>query len=172
MSSPDKLYSLVQDLVKLPQLKYIRFHTRTITTLPGRFKISYRLMLENMVKEFSNKRFSIVLHVNHKSELTTESAEIIKFLSGCGYILLSQSVLLKSINDDAYVLQDLVEKLADLNVKPYYIHQLDPVSGAAHFSVPVDKGRKIMQKLRTLVPVYLLPRYVKDSKQGKVNLSY
>jgi L-lysine 2,3-aminomutase len=55
--------------------------------------------------------------------------------------------------------------LVNLRVLPYYLHQLDPVAGAAHFEVPVGRGRQLIKGLRRRLPGYAVPRYVRE-KQG------
>ena len=62
--------------------------------------------------------------------------------------VLNQAVLLRGVNDDADVLAELCERLVDLRVMPYYLHQLDRVAGAAHFEVPIERGRELMAELQ------------------------
>jgi L-lysine 2,3-aminomutase len=57
---------------------------------------------------------------------------------------------------------DLCERLVDLRVTPYYLHQLDPVAGAAHFEVPIAVGRQLIQQMRSRLPGYAVPRYVQE----------
>ena len=76
--------------------------------------------------------------------------------------LLNQAVLLRGVNDDADALAELCERLVDLRVLPYYLHQLDRVAGAAHFEVPEERGRAIVEQLRDRLPGYAVPRYVRE----------
>jgi L-lysine 2,3-aminomutase len=76
--------------------------------------------------------------------------------------LLNQSVLLKKVNDDAEVLIALSERLLDVGVLPYYLHQLDEVTGTSHFQVDVEQGRAIIKEMRAHLPGYAVPRYVKE----------
>ena len=80
--------------------------------------------------------------------------------------MLNQSVLLRGVNDRADVLAELCERLADLRVMPYYLHQLDPVAGAAHFEVPIPTGIELMAQLRARLPGYAVPRYVRETRGG------
>ena len=77
--------------------------------------------------------------------------------------VLNQAVLLRGINDDLQTLTDLCGRLVDLRVMPYYLHQLDRVAGAAHFEVPESRGRELVRQLRTRLPGYAVPRYVRDT---------
>jgi L-lysine 2,3-aminomutase len=77
-------------------------------------------------------------------------------------VLLNQSVLLARVNDDADTLIGLSERLLECGVLPYYLHQLDRVTGSHHFEVPVEKGRSLIEELRCRLPGYLVPRYVTE----------
>jgi L-lysine 2,3-aminomutase len=77
-------------------------------------------------------------------------------------VLLNQAVLLAGVNDSAEAQAALCERLVDLRVLPYYLHQLDRVAGAAHFEVPIDTGRRIINQLRERLPGYAVPRYVAE----------
>jgi L-lysine 2,3-aminomutase len=87
-------------------------------------------------------------------------ASALEKLSSAGIMLLNQAVLLAGVNDSLEAQAALCERLIDLRVLPYYLHQLDRVAGAAHFEVPEVKGRKIIRQLRERLPGYAVPRYV------------
>ena len=80
--------------------------------------------------------------------------------------LLNQSVLLHGVNDDARVLATLSERLFACGVLPYYLHVLDPVTGAAHFDVSEDRARASSRNLRARLPGYLVPRLVQRDTRG------
>ena len=84
------------------------------------------------------------MHVNHPTEIDGEVARAFGRLADAGIPLLAQTVLLRGVNDRADVLAELFERLADLRVMPYYLHQLDRVAGAAHFEVPEPVGRRVV----------------------------
>jgi L-lysine 2,3-aminomutase len=88
-------------------------------------------------------------------------------------MLLNQAVLLRGVNDSVDTLVALSERLIELRVQPYYLHQLDRVSGAAHFEVPVEQGLQMMVELRARLPGYALPRYVQEipGRDHKVELT-
>ena len=79
-----------------------------------------------------------------------------------GITVLNQTVLLKGVNDSADALAGLCERLVDLGVIPYYLHQLDRVAGTAHFEVPVETGRQLIHELRRRLPGYAVPQYVQE----------
>ena len=80
----------------------------------------------------------VVLHANHANELDAHVAAALARLADAGIVLLNQAVLLAGVNDSVEAQAALCERLVDLRVMPYYLHQLDRVAGAAHFEVPVD----------------------------------
>jgi L-lysine 2,3-aminomutase len=83
-----------------------------------------------------------------------------------GIPVLSQSVLLRRVNDSVEALAALFERLANVRVIPYYLHQLDRVAGAVHFEVPVARGMELLRQLRLQLPGYAVPRYVRETPLG------
>lgn len=110
--------------------------------------------------------FAVVLHVNHPREVTKQFANCIKKLRKSGALLLSQTVLMKNINNDEKILKELFEKLIEIGVKPYYLHHLDFAGGTSHFRVSVEEGKELMHKLRGNISGICLPEYVIDTPGG------
>jgi len=165
--SIDQLLAHLSFFVTLEQIKKIRFHTRAITISPQIFSEDNILALSSLIGHNRNIRFTIVLHVNHTIELRPESLSVIRNLKKIGFNTLSQSVLLRDVNDSSEVLLQLFLKLSAEGVQPYYLHQLDRVQGAAHFEVPVSEGIKLIGEIRKKLVRCLIPSYVIDSKTGK-----
>ena len=86
----------------------------------------------------------------------------VRRLRESGITLLNQAVLLRGVNDNLPALSKLCEQLGDHGVLPYYLNQLDRVQGAAHFEVPVAKGKQLIEQLRSRLPGYAVPRYVQE----------
>ena len=172
MLPPKKLDDIVPSLLQHEQIQYIRYHTRAITTIPNYFTKNMLDTMQRWKELDHNKLHTIVAHINHPAELTQKSENIFNELQEIGYFIYSQSVLLRNINDNPQTLKKLFIKLRQSGIQPYYLHQLDQVEGSSHFHVNINEGIKIMQKLRKEIPPYLLPRYVQDSSQGKINLYY
>ena len=105
----------------------------------------------------------LVVHVNHPAEIDGPVAAAIARLADAGVPLLSQSVLLRRVNDRVESLAELCERLVNLRVMPYYLHQLDRVVGAAHFEVPEETGIELVRQLRARLPGYAVPRYVRET---------
>lgn len=172
MMNDSTLCDLISRLDKVASLRRIRIHTRLPVVIPHRITDDLLELLSNSPKRPARPRRIVVLHVNHANELDGQVCEAIAKLNNCGCHVLSQSVLLRRVNDTAPVLKALFEHLIDSGVIPYYLHQLDRVAGAAHFEVPTETGCHLMSKLRASLPGYAVPRYVREipGAPGKVIL--
>jgi len=151
------LAALVERLESIPHLRRLRIHTRVPIVIPERVTDEFAELL-------SESRLTpiVVLHANHANELDSHVANAIAKLANTGAVLLNQAVLLAGVNDSVAAQAALCEQLIDLRVTPYYLHQLDRVTGAAHFEVPIMTGRQIIEELRTRLPGYAVPRYVQE----------
>lgn len=154
----DLLHHLIERIAAIPHLRRLRIHSRFPVLIPQRVNSP----LVDMLRA-TRLTSMVVVHVNHPAEIDDAVAEAFGRLADAGIPLLSQSVLLRGVNDQIEVLRELCERLVDLRVIPYYLHQLDRVAGAAHFEVPEAVGRKLIEELRTRLPGYAVPRYVRET---------
>ena len=141
-------------------VKRVRIHTRYPILSPSSLTPGLFRRFEEI--EGAGKKLLFVFHLNHPAELASDAAGAVGRLRADGFFLFSQTVLLRGVNDRAETLAELFTRVFDLGIVPYYLHQLDRVTGAAHFEVPVDEGRRIVGELRALLPGYLVPRYVRE----------
>lgn len=151
------LAELVRQLSRMRHLRRLRIHTRFPVMIPQRVTDELLAWLSA-----SGLTTVIVLHVNHPNELDDAVADAASRLITAGTSLLNQSVLLRGVNDCADTLAELSQRLVDMRVMPYYLHQLDHVMGASHFEVPVRTGKRIIEQLRSRLPGYAVPRYVRE----------
>ncbi|WP_420826833.1 EF-P beta-lysylation protein EpmB [Chromatium okenii] len=152
-----QLEILLAQLAAIPHLRRVRIHTRLPTLLPTRITPQLCAMLSN-----SRLTPALVLHVNHAQELGSAAAAALQKLRHAGIAVFNQSVLLRGVNDDCAVLAQLSERLFECGAVPYYLHQLDPVAGAAHFQVSDVTARQLLERLRAQLPGYLVPRLVRE----------
>ncbi|HEY5602524.1 MAG TPA: EF-P beta-lysylation protein EpmB, partial [Gammaproteobacteria bacterium] len=158
LSLPDhRLSALIADLESISPLTTLRIHTRLPVVVPQR-------VTNEMVHWATATRLKtvLVLHINHANEIDHAVRNAMARLKHAGLTLLNQSVLLKGVNDSVQSLQQLSHALFGAHILPYYLHQLDKVSGAAHFAVPDDTAIELMTMLRGVLPGYLLPRLVRE----------
>jgi KamA family protein len=156
---------MIQSIETLNNIHTIRIHTRLPVVIPER--IGHELI--DWIQQ-SSRQMVFVLHINHPNEIDEHVITAMEMLKDAGVTLLNQSVLLKEVNDSAEVLTELSRRLFSAGVLPYYLHLLDPVSGAAHFEVDEEQAKKLMKELCGKLPGYLVPRLVrevpgKDAKQ-------
>lgn len=163
--STEKLASYLQDLSDIKSIKYVRFHTRTPIILPSRIDEGLLAILYSAQVLF--KRSLVMIHVNHSSELTNDVLEAIARLTDQHIEVCSQTVLLKGVNDTTDELYRLFSQLAEIKVRPYYLHHPDEARGAMHFHLPLETGRKIVAPLHNLLPGWALPQYVIDIPGGE-----
>lgn len=148
---------LTSQLASIPHLRTLRIHTRMPIVIPQR-------VTDALIAWLTSSRLKpvVVLHVNHANELDTGVASCLDKLATNGVTLLNQSVLLAGVNDNLNALTRLSETLFEMNVLPYYLHLLDPVSGVLHFDVPDARGIELIAQMRDRLPGYLVPRLVRE----------
>jgi EF-P beta-lysylation protein EpmB len=138
-------------------LQRLRIHTRVPVVLPERVDDGLLTVLGT-----APRPVAVVLHCNHPQEIDASVRAACARLRGSGVTLLNQAVLLRGVNDDAGVLVRLAESLYAAGVLPYYLHQLDPVRGAAHFAVDDATALRLDDEQRARLPGYLVPRLVRE----------
>lgn len=156
--------------LSMDSIREVRIHTRAVTTAPNLISVKFLNRLKTLREKFPSKGIAFVLHINTAAEISIKATQKITALRALKIPSYAQSVLLKGINDDAAILAALCRALIYADVQPYYLHQLDRVTGAQHFEVDDGRAKKIYNELKNLVPPYMLPRLMRDSKQGKHNL--
>jgi lysine 2,3-aminomutase len=158
--SDKKLDHLLGRLRAIKHVEFIRIGSRIPVFLPQRITPE----LCEIFKKHGPIWMSI--HVNHPREATQELKDACERLSFAGVPLGNQSVLLKGVNDDADVMKALVHRLLRMRVRPYYIYQMDLITGGAHFKADVRKGIEIIRALRGHTTGYAVPQYVIDAPGG------
>ena len=158
--SPRRLGAIVQALEAIPHVAVIRIHTRVPIADPRRVRPALVAALA------AEKAVYVVVHANHPRELTDTVRGAIGRLTRAGIPVLSQSVLLRGVNDDPAVLEALFRGLVAMRVKPYYLHHPDLARGTAHFRLGIEEGRRLIGALRGRVSGLCQPSYVLDIPGG------
>ncbi|MPW26016.1 lysine 2,3-aminomutase [Alkalibaculum sp. M08DMB] len=151
---------ILTEVKKIPHVEVIRIGTRVPVVLP--FRITDKLV--NILKK--HNPLWLNTHFNHPNEITESSKEALKKLADCGIPLGNQSVLLAGVNDCSYIMKNLVRKLVQNRVRPYYIYQCDMSNGLSHFRTTIGKGIEIMESLRGHTSGFAVPTYVVDAPGG------
>jgi len=152
-----QLQAILGSLHEIKSVEMVRIATRLPATLPQRFTPE----LTGLLAAF--KPVWIAAHFNHPRELTPQSTGACRRLVEAGMPIVSQTILLKGVNDDAATLRSLFIGLLRCRVKPYYLFHGDPAAGAMHFRVSKERGRAIMRELRETTSGLAIPTYAADT---------
>ncbi len=153
------LDELLGRLRSIPHVRMVRIGSKVPVVLPMR-------ITDNLCSILRKHRVWLSLHFIHAAELSMETKDACRKLSDHGIGMVSQTVLLKGINDDTQTLVDLFYGLLEINVKPYYLLQCDPVRGSAHFRTSVERGIELIRSLHGNISGLAVPQYVIDAPGG------
>ncbi|HYI30423.1 MAG TPA: lysine-2,3-aminomutase-like protein [Bradyrhizobium sp.] len=161
MLSPRRLAEIMADLAAIDHVKIIRIHTRVPVAEPQR--ISAEMIAALKVKGAATW---VALHANHPRELTGKARAACAGIVDAGIPMVSQSVLLRGVNDDSATLEALMRAFVECRIKPYYLHHGDLAPGTAHLRTTLEHGQRLMQTLRGRVSGLCQPEYVLDIPGG------
>src|ERR1700759_5218216 len=161
MLSPRRLAEIMADLAAIDHVKIIRLHTRVPLPDPARITAD----MVGALKPAGATTW-IALHANHARELTENARAAVARLVDAGIPMVSQSVLLKGVNDNPAALEDLMRSFVECRIKPYYLHHGDLAPGTAHLRTTLAHGQELMRTLRGRVSGLCQPGYVLDIPGG------
>lgn len=152
--------SVVTKLGAVEHVRMIRFHTRTPVVYPARITDAF---LDSLTDQTPT---TVVLHINHAREITPEFFQCVQKMKKAGIMLLTQTVLMRGVNDSVEQLSTLCTRLVEMGIKPYYLHHLDAAAGTHHFRISLSAGRALYAGLRANVAGIAVPLYVIDLPGG------
>jgi lysine 2,3-aminomutase len=159
--SPRRIGGVVSALATIPHVKVLRWHTRMPVVAPDKITRALAQALRA-----PGKAAYVVVHANHPRELTPASRAACARLIDAGVPMLSQSVLLKGVNDDPATLASLMRAFVETRIKPYYLHHPDLAPGTGHFRTSIEHGQSLMRAIRGRVSGLCQPTYVVDIPGG------
>ncbi|GLR88326.1 lysine-2,3-aminomutase-like protein [Bradyrhizobium iriomotense] len=161
MLSPRRMGEIMADLAEIEHVKIIRLHTRVPVADPDRVS-------EEMVSALRVEGATtwVALHANHARELTDKARAVCARLVDAGIPMVSQSVLLRGVNDNVAALSDLMRAFVECRIKPYYLHHGDLAPGTAHLRTTLAEGQDLMRALRGRVSGLCQPEFVLDLPGG------
>jgi lysine 2,3-aminomutase len=160
MLSDRRLAETITRLNDIDHVKVLRIHTRVPVVDPERITPELIAALRGRMPVY------VLLHCNHARELTTEARAACARLVDAGVPMLSQSVLLRGVNDTAESLVSLMRALVEARIKPHYLHHCDLARGTGHFRVPIAEGRALLSALRGNISGLCQPTYMLDLPDG------
>jgi lysine 2,3-aminomutase len=139
----------------------LRFHTRVPAVDPP-------AVTEELVAALKSptQAVYVALHANHPRELTAAARAACARIVDAGVPMVSQSVLLRGVNDDPETLAALMRAFVECRIKPYYLHHADLAPGTGHLRTTLAEGRALMRSLRGRVSGLCQPTYVLDIPGG------
>jgi lysine 2,3-aminomutase len=161
MLAPRRLAEIMGELAAIDHVKVIRLHTRVPVAAPGR--IGHDTVAALRVP---GAAVWVALHANHPREFTAQARAACALLVDGGIPMVSQSVLLRGVNDDAPTLEALMRGFVECRIKPYYLHHGDLAPGTAHLRTTIAQGQALMRSLRGRVSGLCQPDYVLDIPGG------
>jgi lysine 2,3-aminomutase len=161
MLSARRLSEIMADLAAIDHVKIIRIHTRVPVADPRRVGAEMVAALK-----VAGATCWVALHANHARELTGDVRAACARLIDAGIPMVSQSVLLRGVNDRAAALEDLMRAFVECRIKPYYLHHGDLAPGTAHLRTTLARGQELMRALRGRVSGLCQPDYVLDIPGG------
>jgi len=161
MLSPRRLAEIMGDLAAIEHVKIVRLHTRVPVADPARITPEMVTALR-----VDGATTWIAIHANHPRELSPEARAACARLADAGIPLVSQSVLLRGVNDDAAALEALMRAFVECRIKPYYLHHGDLAPGTAHLRTTIEHGQELIRGLRGRVSGLCQPEYVLDIPGG------
>ena len=163
--SPRRIAQTTEAIAAIDHVRVLRWHTRMPVAEPERITAALARALRA-----EDRTLVVAVHANHPRELNAAARAACRRLAGVGAMLVSQSVLLKGVNDDAGTLEALMRAFVEAGVKPYYLHHGDLAPGTSHWRVPILKGQELMRSLRARLSGLAIPAYMLDlpGANGKV----
>jgi lysine 2,3-aminomutase len=158
---PKRLRAVLGELAGIDHVKVLRLHTRIPVVAPDRVTPEMVAALK-----VDGTPTYVVLHANHPRELTPAAGAACARLVDAGIPMLSQSVLLRGVNDDAETLAALMRAFVESRIKPYYLHHADLAPGTAHLRTEIAAGQALMRALHGRVSGLCQPTYVIDIPGG------
>ncbi|WP_375413693.1 lysine-2,3-aminomutase-like protein [uncultured Bradyrhizobium sp.] len=161
MLSARRLSEIMADLAAIDHVRIIRLHTRVPVADPARVTPEMVAALK-----IAGATTWVALHANHPRELTGNARAACARLIDTGIPMVSQSVLLRGVNDNPATLEALMRAFAECRIKPYYLHHGDLAPGTAHLRTTLEQGQELMRVLRGRVSGLCQPEYVLDIPGG------
>ena len=159
--SARRLGEVIKRIAAIDHVKIVRLHTRLPVVSPD--KITPALV---RALKAPGATTYVALHANHPRELTAAVRAACARIVDAGIPMVSQSVLLRGVNDDAQTLEALMRAFVECRIKPYYLHHADLAPGTSHFRTSIEEGQALMRALRGRVSGLAQPAYVLDIPGG------
>jgi lysine 2,3-aminomutase len=159
--SPRRIEEISTRLAAIAHVKIVRWHTRVPMTDPAR-------VTDDMIAALhaAGAAAWVAIHANHAREFGPDAVRAIARLADAGIPLVSQSVLLKGVNDNVAAMTGLMRCFVENRIKPYYLHHPDLAPGTSHFRPSIVEGLALVKALRRELSGLEIPAYMLDIPGG------
>jgi lysine 2,3-aminomutase len=159
--SPRRMGQITQALAQTGHVKVVRWHTRVPVVEPD-------WVTDDLVASLNAPGIAswVAIHANHPRELTPAARAAAARMAQAGISLVSQTVLLKGVNDNVETLTALMRGFVEAGIKPYYLHHPDLARGTSHFRLGIEEGLSLTRALRARISGLAQPTYVLDLPGG------
>lgn len=161
--SDKQLDEIISQVRSIEHVEIIRLGTRNLVTLP--FRVTPELV--SVLKKY--QPLYIHTHFNHPNECSAEALVACKLLRSAGCVVNNHTVILKGINDDPKIIQELNTKLIRMSVQPYYMYHCDLTFGSHHFRTKIQDDLNLIRTLHQNTnwsSDIRIPHYMVDTPGG------
>jgi lysine 2,3-aminomutase len=156
-----RLRAAVRTLAAIDHVRIIRLHTRMPVAAPERITAEMVASLR-----VPGKTTYVALHANHPRELSPAARAACARIVDAGIPMLSQTVLLRGVNDDIETLSALMRAFVECRILPYYLHHADLAPGTSHLRTSIETGQDLMRQMRGRFSGLCQPTYMLDIPGG------
>ncbi len=166
----EHLRMIGERLLRMPNIRRLRFATKGLCVMPQKI-LSDEAWLDALTRvvELSralHKDVVVHTHFNHPNEMTGITQAAMNRLTERGIHVRCQTVLQRTVNDSASVMQLHVRRLSYLNVHPYYVFFHDMVPGVEDLRTTLASGLELEKRVRGHTAGFNTPAFVVDTLGG------
>jgi lysine 2,3-aminomutase len=166
----DQILYIGNSLLKLPNIRRIRFATKGPAVMPQKV-LSDAPWLQALtnVADFGRKQHKEVavhVHFNHPNEITQATKDAMDAFFERGITVRNQSVLQRGVNDDVDTLRLLTRRLSYCNIHSYYVYVHDLVKGVEDLRTSIHTAAELEKRVRGDTAGFNTPVFVCDAPGG------
>jgi lysine 2,3-aminomutase len=167
---PKQIEAIGYTLLKMPNIKRIRLATKGVAVLPQKILTHTEWLdaVTNVARLGRKLHKDVVIHThfNHPSEITWITEQACNLLFERGITVRCQSVLQRGVNDNPEIMVNLVKRLSNINVQPYYVYICDMVKGVEDLRTSIHTATLIEKEVRGSTAGFNTPTFVCDAPGG------
>jgi lysine 2,3-aminomutase len=157
-------------LLQMPNIRRIRYATKGLCVLPQKILSDHAWTdaLTRVVELGRTLHKDVVVHThfNHPNEITGITQDAMNVLTERGIHVRCQTVLQRTVNDDAATMTQLVRRLSFVNVHPYYVYVHDMVPGVEDLRTSLATAQHLEKNVRGTTAGFNTPAFVLDTPGG------